>query len=115
SDVCSSDLERRQAYQRLAKQRDPPGQRVPPDLLHLRLIEWELCVLVGKRAHVRPGADDRLAREAARIGAEAAAANSRLPTQRAPVKGDRRPQSSFQSKRISCEMDRMSCRISSCV
>src|SRR6266516_5726958 len=82
------ERKRRQAYEGVAEQRDPPGQCVPPGLLYLRLIERELRSVVGERAHVGPCADDRLTREAAWIGAEAAAGCSGLPAQRPPVEGD---------------------------
>src|SRR5207244_1925793 len=98
---------------------DPPGERVAPHLLDLRLVIGELRILVCERAHVRPR-PYRFAGEAARVRAEAAAAVSRLGRgppvsadllrQRATVPDERRSHSSSQSARIAIEISRMSRR-----
>src|SRR5258708_16714094 len=66
------ERKRRQADERVAEKRDPPGERVATHLLDLGHVEWELRVVVVQRADMRPGAEDSFARETTRVGAQAA-------------------------------------------
>jgi hypothetical protein len=83
--VHAIDRERRQAYERVAEERDPPCKRVAAGLLDLRSVEGELRLLVDERADVGVGVPDRRAREAPRIGTEPSPRTASFGAQSLPV------------------------------